>query len=51
MKVLSALCTKEKRHIEEKGCWKGPCLGHTGKRRAKRMLNLQKGRATVDSTK
>ena len=39
-----------KSHIEVRACWNGPCLGHTGKRCAKRMLILQKGRATDDWT-
>jgi len=40
--------TRKKSHFEVKGCWNGPCLGFTGKRCAKRMLILLKGRATVD---
>ena len=39
-----------KSNFEVKGCWNGTCLGRTGKRCAKRMLILRKGRATADCT-
>jgi len=46
----SALYATEKSYFEVEECWDGPCLGHTGKIRIKRMLILMKGRAMIDRT-